>query len=109
MNTVRFDSTMIKFQPNVKKEDIYVSFQLKITEDSTTRSLPQQFKSQIDLSDVFQSLAVNDVWDKVNIPVNEYRMNYEVTFDSQVFNAKLENIAAAIKKDKTGVPLQNIL
>lgn len=103
-NTIRFDSTMIKFQPNVKKEDIYVSFQLKITEDSTTRGLPQQFKSQIDLSDVFQSLAVNDVWDKVNIPVNEYRMNYEVTFDSQVFNAKLENIAAAIKKDKTGVP-----
>lgn len=104
MNTVRFSSTMTKFNVNVKNEDIFVTFQLKVVEDSTTRGLPQQFKAQIDLSDVFQSLAVNDVWDKVNIPVNEYRMKYKVTFDSQVFEAKLENIAASIKKDKSGVP-----
>ena len=104
MNTIRFDSVMTKFQPNIKKEDVYVMFQLKVNEDSTIRSLPQQFKKQIDLSNIFSASASNDNWDKVNIPLTDYRMKYTVDFAGMQFEAKLENIAAVIKVDKTGVP-----
>ena len=104
MNTIRFDSVMIKFQPNIKKEDVYVMFQLKVVEDSSIRGLPKQFQKQIDLSNIFSTSAVNDVWDKVNIPVGDYRMKYDIEFADQKFEAKLENIAASIKLDKTGVP-----
>ena len=104
MNTIRFNSVMTKFQPNIKKEDVYVMFQLKVNEDSTIRGLPQQFKKQIDLSNIFSASASNDNWDKVNIPLSDYRMKYTVDFAGMQFEAKLENIAAVIKTDKTGVP-----
>ena len=104
MNTIRFDSTMVKFSPVRKQEDVYNILQLKVVEDSSIRSLPQQFKGQIDLSNVFQPAASNDPWDKINIPVSEYRMDYTITFSDCQFEAKLENIAAAIKIDRAGVP-----
>ena len=86
MNTVRFDSVMIKFAPQIKKEDVFVMFQLKVTEDSTVRGLPQQFKKQIDLGNVFSTAANQDVWDKVNIPLGEYRMKYKIEFADQTFD-----------------------
>lgn len=104
MNTLRFNSIMTKFQPVIKGEDLYTTFTLKVIEETSIHSLPQQFKSQIDLGDCFAQSSVNDCWDKINIPVNEYRLKYKVTFDVKEFEAKLENIAAVKKVDKTGVP-----
>ena len=80
MNVVRFDSVMTKFQPNIKKEDVYVMFQLKVNEDSTIRGLPQQFKKQIDLSNIFSASASNDNWDKVNIPLTDYRKSKYIQY-----------------------------
>ena len=102
MNTLKFSSTMTKFQPIIKKENVIVCFQLKVVEDTSVRTFPQQFRSQIDLMPVFDVNATQDVWSKMNIPVSDYRMNYKITFGDKTFNGKLEQIDATRKEAKDG-------
>lgn len=102
MNTIKFSSTMTKFQPIIKKENVIVCMQLKVTEDTSVRTVPQQFRNQIDLMPVFAVNAAQDVWSKVCIPVGDYRMTYKVTFGEREFDAKLEQIDAVRKEAKDG-------
>lgn len=99
---IMFQSTMTKFNVNVKKENIYTCIGLQLVEDSSVRGFPPQFHS-VDLG-VFDHMASNDVFDKINIPFNDYNIKYDVTFGDTTFTAKIENIAACIKHTKDGTP-----
>lgn len=102
METIKFSGTMTKFNVNVKKDNIYTCFSVQVVEDSSVRTFPRQF-NRIDLS-VFDSVAQNDVFDKINVPCEEYNLQYKVNFENLEFEAKLESINAAIKRSKTDVP-----
>ncbi len=93
--------TMTKFNVNVKKDNIYSCFSLQVVEDSSVRTFPRQF-NRIDLS-VFDSVANNDVFDKLNIPCNEDNLQYIVDFEGLNFEAKLDSMSAVIKR-KNDVP-----
>lgn len=99
-DTIRFSSTMTKISSNIKKEDVFVCFTLKVLEDSSVRTLPGQFHT-IDLS-VFDSMATNDVFNKINIPADDYNIEYKVNLGDLEFNAKLESINANVKHTKDG-------
>ena len=93
--------TMTKFNVNVKKDNIYSCFSLQVVEDSSVRTFPRQF-NRLDLS-VFDSVANNDVFDKLNIPCNEDNLQYIVDFEGLNFEAKLDSMSAVIKR-KNDVP-----
>ncbi len=99
-DTIRFSSTMTKISSNIKKEDVFVCFTLKVLEDSSVRTFPGQFHT-IDLS-VFDSMATNDVFNKINIPADDYNIEYKVNLGDLEFNAKLESINANVKHTKDG-------
>lgn len=101
METIKFSGTMTKFNVNVKKDNIYTCFSVQVVEDSSVRTFPRQF-SRIDLG-VFDSVAQNDVFDKINVPCEDYNLQYKVNFENLEFDAKLESISAAIKR-KNDVP-----
>lgn len=102
MTIVKFSSTMTKFQPIIKKENVIVCFQFKVVEETSIRTFPQQFRGQIDLMSVFSTNATQDVWSKMNIPVSDYRMNYNITFGDKTFKGKLEQIDAVRKENSDG-------
>jgi hypothetical protein len=97
---IRFSSTMTKISSNIKKEDVYVFFTLKVVEDTSVRTFPSQFHT-IDLG-VFDSIANNDVFNKINIPADDYNLSYKIKFDELEFSAKLESINATVKHTKDG-------
>ena len=97
---IRFSSTMTKISSNIKKEDVYVFFTLKVVEDTSVRTFPSQFHT-IDLG-VFDSIANNDVFNKINIPADDYNLSYNIKFDELEFSAKLESINATVKHTKDG-------
>ena len=100
--TIRCQATMTKFNVNVKKEDIWTCFSLQVMEDTSVRTFPRQF-NRIDLG-VFDSVANNDVFDKINVPCDDYNLQYTMDFEDLQFDVKLESISAAIKHTKTGTP-----
>jgi hypothetical protein len=93
--------TMTKFNVNVKKDNIYSCFSLQVVEDSTVRTFPGQF-NRLDLG-VFDSVASNDVFDKLNIPCSEDNLKYNIDFEGLNFEAKLDSMSAVIKR-KNDVP-----
>lgn len=97
---IRFSSTMTKISSNIKKEDVYVFFTLKVVEDTSVRTFPSQFHT-IDLG-VFDSIANNDVFNKINIPAEDYNLSYNIKFDELEFGARLESINATVKHTKDG-------
>ena len=99
-DTIRFSSTMTKISSNIKKEDVYVFFTLKVVEDTSVRTFPSQFHT-IDLG-VFDSIANNDVFNKINIPAEDYNLSYNIKFDELEFGARLESINATVKHTKDG-------
>lgn len=99
---IMFSATMTKFNVNVKKENIFTCFSLQVVEDTSVRSFPRQFKT-INL-DVFDHMAHNDVFDKINIPCADYMVEWDMAFGETEFTAKLENISANVKRTKDGTP-----
>ena len=51
---------------------------------------------------LFASNATQDVWIKSAIPLSDYRMKYEMTFDQYVFDARLDQIDTTRKEAKDG-------
>lgn len=99
---IMYSATMTKFNVNVKKDNIWTCFSLQIVEDTSVRTFPRQF-SRIDLG-IFDSVANNDVFDKINVPCDEYNLKYTMNYEDLQFDVKLESINAAVKHDKAGVP-----
>lgn len=93
---IQFKGVVTKNQVAIKDENYYVSFTIQHTEETSTRSLPQQFKN-IPLKNVFSAIASNDVFDKVNIPAYDYNLVYEITIGEIQFDARIVNISSKIK------------
>ena len=94
MNTVNFDSSLVNFKLVKKGEDMFWILQMKVVEDTSIRSFPRQFQQDIDFNGAFDQSATQDAWDKVNIPLDAYTLEYKVTFSDLVFPAKLIGISA---------------
>lgn len=104
MNTVNFNSSLANFKLVKKGEDMFWILQMKVVEDTSIRSLPQQFQQDIDFNGAFDQSATQDAWDKVNIPLDAYYiLEYKVTFSDLVFPAKLIGISATRKESNDGV------
>lgn len=99
---ISFDSFLIDDRTITRNNQPLKSFTLKVIEESSVRSLPQQFKGDFDTS-MFNSSAVNDEWDRINIPVGKhYSLKYNVNFAGIAFEAKLENFSSSVKVKKDG-------
>ena len=103
MNTARFDSSLANFKLVKKGEDMFWILQMKVVEDTSIRSFPRQFQQDIDFNGAFDQSAAQDAWDKVNIPLDAYTLEYKVTFSDLVFPAKLIGISATRKESNDGV------
>jgi hypothetical protein len=101
MADIMFDSKMTSFNVVVKKDNIFTSFNLQVVEDSSVRKFPQQFKYP-DLTSVFSSNALDDVFDKISIPCSDYLVEYDMKIGDLEFVAKLDTISAVVKREKDG-------
>lgn len=100
MNNVKFDSFINAFSLVRKGEDVFWTLQVKVHEETSIRTFPRQFGSDIDFNGAFDQSAVNDAWNKANFPVSDYNLEYMFTFDTLRFPAKLMNISATRKQAK---------
>jgi len=99
---VSFESSLIADRTITRNNQPLKCFTLRVVEESSIRSLPQQFKGDFDTS-MFASTAVNDEWDRINIPVGKhYSLKYNIDFAGIAFEAKLENFSSSIKVKKDG-------
>ena len=97
MNTAKFDSVLTGFMLVKRGEDSFWNVQFKVSEETSIRTFPRQFSPDIDFNGVFDQSAVNDAWDKTNIPVSDYNIHYMIDFSELSFEAKFLNIAAVRK------------
>lgn len=97
MNTAKFDSVLTGFKLVKRGEDSFWNVQFKVSEETSIRTFPRQFSPDIDFNGVFDQSAVNDAWDKTNIPVSDYNIHYMIDFSELSFEAKFLNIAAVRK------------
>lgn len=97
MNTAKFDSVLTAFKLVKRGEDSFWNVQFKVSEETSIRTFPRQFSPDIDFNGVFDQSAVNDAWDKTNIPVSDYNLHYMLDFSELSFEAKFLNIAAVRK------------
>lgn len=103
MNSIKCDSVLNSLKLVRSGEDIFWTIQLKVTEETSIRTFPKQFGNDIDFNGAFDQSAVNDAWNKVNVPVADYNLNYNLTFGELLFEAKLMNISAVRKLTKEDV------
>ena len=97
MNTAKFDSVLTGFKLVKRGEDSFWNVQFKVSEETSIRTFPRQFSPDIDFNGVFDQSAINDAWDKTNIPVSDYNIHYMIDFSELSFEAKFLNIAAVRK------------
>ena len=102
MNTIKFNSSLSNFKLVKKGEDMFWILQMKVVEDTSIRSFPRQFQQDIDFNGAFDQSAAQDAWDKVNIPLDAYTLEYNVTFSDLSFPAKLIGISATRKELNDG-------
>lgn len=102
--SVRLETKMTKFQTVNNNNNFSMVIQLKCIEDSSIRTLPQEFKEDFDFTELFQQLVINDKWDKINLPLTDYNLKYDVEFADVLFTAKLDSITAVNKKRKKKAP-----
>lgn len=103
MADILFTGKMTAFNANVPvKESAITKFTVVVTEETSVRTFPGQFKHP--KMDVFDSIANNDIFDKISIPCKDYLVEYDMVFGDTAFVAKLDNLSATIKHTKDGSP-----
>lgn len=103
MADILFTGKMTSFKANAPMKDSAITkFTIVVTEETTVRTFPGQFKHP--KMDVFDSIANNDIFDKINIPCKDYMVEYDMTFGDTSFVAHLDNLAANVKHTKDGTP-----
>lgn len=103
MADILFTGKMTSFNANVPvKESAITKFTVVVTEETSVRTFPGQFKHP--KMDVFDSIANNDIFDKISIPCKDYLVEYDMVFGDTAFVAKLDNLSATIKHTKDGSP-----
>lgn len=98
---MQFASTMTSLSTQIKDDLILNQIKLKIVEPTTIRSFPNNFKNIFDTS-IFSETANKDVWDKINISLEDYNLKFIVQFENIEFDAKMTNLFANIKHRKDG-------
>lgn len=99
---ISFETFLVDDRTITRNNNPLKCFTLKCIEDTSIRTVPQQFKNDFDTS-MFNANATNDDWDRINIPVGKnYSLTYTVNFAGIVFDAKLENFSASVKTKKDG-------
>lgn len=98
---ISFDSVLVGDRTIVRKENTLKQFTLKIVEDTSVRSFIKQFSSDFDVS-MFGTTAVQDSFNRINIPLQANNISYKVSFAGIAFEAKLDCVSAAIKRKKDG-------
>lgn len=98
---ISFEAILIGDKTIARNNMAHKSFTLKVIEDTSVRTIPSQFKGDFDTS-MFNANAVNDTFNRVNIPLRQNNINYEITFAGTKFNAQLESMSANIKQKKDG-------
>lgn len=103
MADITFSGKMTSFQANAPlKESAITKFTVVVTEDTSVRTFPGQFKTP--KLEVFDSMAANDLFDRISIPLKDYLVEYDMKFGDTSFTAKIENLTAVIKHTKDGAP-----
>lgn len=102
MNTIKFSSSLTSFKLVRKNEDMFWVLQAKVVENTSIRTFPKQFNGDIDFNGAFGQTAAQDAWEKLIIPVQDYSLNYKMTFSDLVFDVKLHTITAIRKELKEG-------
>lgn len=99
-DTIEFTGIMLKHAPIVKKNDVFANVQIKTTEFGAIRTFIRPFQmAGIEGSlDLFKESSLP--WNKLNIPVSDYDLYYNIKFDSVNFDAKLINISVNTKQVK---------
>jgi hypothetical protein len=98
---ISFEAILIGDKTIARNNMAHKSFTLKVIEDTSVRTIPPQFKGDFDTS-MFNASAVNDTFNRINIPLRQNNINYEITFAGTKFNAQLESMSANIKQKKDG-------
>lgn len=98
---ITFDSFLVNDRTVVRNDNAYKCFTLKVIEDTSTRTIPQQFKPDFDTS-MFSQNAINDTFNRINIPLRAENIKYNMTFAGIAFDAKIDSMSAAIKRKKDG-------
>ena len=103
MADIVFTGKMTSFSANTPVKDSAVTkFTIVVTEDTTVRTFPGQFKHP--KLDVFDSMAANDIWDKVSVPMKDYLVEYDMQCGDTKFTAKVDSLSAVIRHTKDGTP-----
>lgn len=98
---INFEAILINDRTIVRNNNAQKCFTLKVLEDSSVRTIPQQFGSDFDTS-MFHASAINDSFNNINIPLRHNNLNYNMTFAGIAFTAKLDNMKAVVRQKKDG-------
>lgn len=98
---ITFEAILIGDKTIARNNIAHKSFTLKVIEDTSVRTVPQQFANDFDTS-MFNVSAVKDTFNRINIPLRQDNIKYEVTFANTTFEAQLESMSANVKQKKDG-------
>lgn len=98
---ITFEAILIGDKTIARNNIAHKSFTLKVIEDTSVRTVPQQFANDFDTS-MFNASAVKDTFNRINIPLRQDNIKYEVTFANTTFEAQLESMSANVKQKKDG-------
>ena len=88
---ISFEAILIGDKTIARNNMAHKSFTLKVIEDTSVRAIPPQFKGDFDTS-MFNASAVNDTFNRINIPLRQNNINYEITFACTNFTAQIESM-----------------
>ena len=98
---ISFESVLVSDKIITRHDHTLKCFTLKVTEDTSVRTIPQQFRTDFDVS-MFSSNAAQDKFNHINIPLQADNISYNVTFAGIAFEAKIDSMSAVIKRKKDG-------
>ena len=98
---ISFEAILVNDRTIVRNDNAYKCFTLKVLEENSVRVVPQQFSSDFDTS-MFSASAVNDTFNRINIPLRQNNLKYTVSFAGLTFDAKLDGMSAAVKTKRDG-------
>lgn len=98
---IEFEAVLVNDKTIAREDRTLKCFTLKVTEDSSVRTVIKQFKDDFDVS-MFGASAVDDGFDHVSIPLRSYNISYNMTFADIKFVAKIDGLTATVKQKKDG-------
>lgn len=98
---ITFESFLVGDKTIVRNDNAYKCFTLKVIEDTSVRTIPQQFAADF-TTNMFSSNASQDTFNRINIPLRVDNIKYNMNFAGIVFEATIDSMSAVIKRKKDG-------